>query len=60
MIGLRLLSGKNGKRRAEAFHQIDVDILTALPDRRLPVQSPNIPDAVSNPDYSYPTRSTGG
>ena len=48
MVGLRLLCRKDRKRAAKASRQIDVDILPAVSDCRLPVQPSDVPDAVGN------------
>ena len=48
MVGLRLLCWKDGKRAAKAPRQIDVDILPAVSDCRLPVQPSDVPDAVGD------------
>ena len=48
MVGLRLLCWKHGKRTAKAARQIDVDVLPAVSDCRLPVQPADVPDAVGN------------
>ena len=48
VIGFRVLCGKNRERPTKSSRQIDVDILTAVSDRCLPVKTPNIPDAVGD------------
>ena len=48
MVGRRLLRWKDGKRAAEASHQVDIDILPAVSDCCLPVQSSDVPDAVGD------------
>ena len=48
MVGFRLLCRKDRQRTAEVLREIDVDILPAVSDCRLPVQSPDVPDAVGD------------
>ena len=48
MVGLRLLCWKDRKRAVKVARQIDVDILPAVSDCRLPVQPPDVPDAVGD------------
>ena len=50
MVGLRLLCWKDrGAGPPKVPRKIDVDVLAAVSDCRLPVQSSDVPDAVGDP-----------